>query len=383
MYAYLGADALTAIRLGDSYIAKVMQGAEVVWQRDITYDLTDGVLPLGWTITNHSLANGILMQPTYGLTTIDYPADYSDDISSTAVMVVPAGMVIKFSFDSFDVEVGTGSTCDYDHVKIYDGPDNTAELIGNYCNVNNPPPLEIESTSNSITIEFYTDTNTVESGWNISSVLATTDATNLRKYSIAGAHTFDVPNGITTINVCAIGGGGGGGQLYDDADGTYAGGGMAGVVFTGDISTTGGETLDIVIGMGGLGHTLAASGNGEAGTETTIKRGATALMTCAGGSGGVVSFSSDASYPGDGETNLENCIGTYRDGIKFKHSSVDVWGYGGQSGFGNGTDIATAGSVGFDDTDKARSGTGGHGGLGGGTAVGGEGGGTGYMLITW
>ena len=200
MNTYLGADIISAISLGDSNISKVMLGADIAWQNELVYDLTDGVLPSGWTIVNSGLADGILMQPTHGLTTITYPADYSDDIDSTATMVVPTGMVIKFSFDSFAVEVGDGTSCDFDYVKIYDGPDTSSTLIGHYCSVNNPPPAIIESSSNSITIHFWTDSNTVESGWGISSVLASTDVTPIRRYMAAGADTFEVPNGVTSVD---------------------------------------------------------------------------------------------------------------------------------------------------------------------------------------
>lgn len=68
---------------------------------------------------------------------------------------------IKINFLSFDVEYE--SNCGYDYLKIFDGLDNSAPLIGKYCN-SNPPPSEI-SGSGPLTIEFHSDGGAIGDGW--------------------------------------------------------------------------------------------------------------------------------------------------------------------------------------------------------------------------
>jgi len=74
---------------------------------------------------------------------------------------------ILLTFISFDVEPGSGATCNYDYVRIYDGGSTSAPLIGTYCN-NNPPPASLHSSGDAITIEFHSDQGLVEPGFEIS-----------------------------------------------------------------------------------------------------------------------------------------------------------------------------------------------------------------------
>ncbi len=75
---------------------------------------------------------------------------------------------VHLNFTMFDVEAGDqgGTICNYDNMKIYDGPNTASPLIGTYCN-NNLPPSTISSSSSSITIWFMSDPGLEESGYQI------------------------------------------------------------------------------------------------------------------------------------------------------------------------------------------------------------------------
>jgi Glycine-rich domain len=93
----------------------------------------------------------------------------------------------------------------------------------------------------------------------------------------SGTTTFTVPTGKSTIWVSQAGGGGSGAT-----SGTHYYGGDSGELkMCEEVSVTAGETLDVTIGAGGV---YAAGGND--GGATTLKRGATTLVSCSGGKKG-------------------------------------------------------------------------------------------------
>jgi PKD repeat protein len=68
----------------------------------------------------------------------------------------------------FDIEPGTGATCDYDYIAFYDGINTSAPLINNtyYCNTNGNPGT-IVSTGDAITIKFHSDAGLSLNGFEI------------------------------------------------------------------------------------------------------------------------------------------------------------------------------------------------------------------------
>ncbi|MBE7441974.1 MAG: M4 family metallopeptidase [Flavobacteriales bacterium] len=85
------------------------------------------------------------------------------------VTIAPTGAgKVNLNFTFFDVESGDqgGTICNYDNLKIYDGPSTSSTLIGTYCN-NNLPPSTISSSGGSITILFLSDPGLEESGFQI------------------------------------------------------------------------------------------------------------------------------------------------------------------------------------------------------------------------
>jgi Zn-dependent metalloprotease len=93
------------------------------------------------------------------------PYGASEDAQIT---ITPFGGVgVDLSFLFFDVEAGSsGTNCNYDYVRIYDGPNTASPLVGTYCN-NNLPPATWSSSGNSVTIVFHSDGGLEESGFEI------------------------------------------------------------------------------------------------------------------------------------------------------------------------------------------------------------------------
>ncbi len=80
--------------------------------------------------------------------------------------IAPFGaMTVDLSFPEFDVEAGPGTSCDYDYLDVFDGPDEFAPLIDRYCN--NNLPTDLTSTGSSITIVFHSDGGEVDPGFKI------------------------------------------------------------------------------------------------------------------------------------------------------------------------------------------------------------------------
>lgn len=90
--------------------------------------------------------------------------------NQTAIATISPTMAgqVHLTFPLFDVEAGDqgGTICNYDNLKIYDGPSTSYPLIGTYCN-NNLPPSTLSSSSGSITILFTSDPGLEESGFQI------------------------------------------------------------------------------------------------------------------------------------------------------------------------------------------------------------------------
>lgn len=95
----------------------------------------------------------------------------------------------------------------------------------------------------------------------------------------SGSHTFTVPDGVTTINAMVWGAGGGGSKANLSQKGTGGGGGG---FASGTIAVTPGSTLNVNVGSGGLGATIAGS-NGNIGGNSTVSYGGATLTANGGG----------------------------------------------------------------------------------------------------
>ena len=147
-------------------------------------------------------------------------------------------------------------------------------------------------------------------------------------YTTARPNTYSwvVPDGITSINLYAVGAGGGGG--WNNYQGSGAGGA---IVWTDGVSVTPGETLTLGIGTGGTGGTQDNGGNQPAGSTyygllgqtTFVKRhsnGSVILKAYGGGGSG-----------GRGGT------GIFNEGIGGVIDGGDAYNYSGIQNQGGGT----------------------------------------------
>jgi len=95
-------------------------------------------------------------------------ANYGANQDAQITITPFGGTSVNLSIILFDVEAGSsGTNCNYDYVRIYDGPGTASPLLGTYCN-NNLPPGTINSTGNSITIVFHSDAGLEVPGFEIS-----------------------------------------------------------------------------------------------------------------------------------------------------------------------------------------------------------------------
>ena len=208
-----------------------------------------------------------------------------------------------------------------------------------------------------------------------------------------GTNDFVIPVGVNEISVTATGGGGGGGGggygTGGETGGSGAGGGSGFTTTVSNIAVTPGETLSVVVGVGGAGGTthysrpsrggfaLRNEYYGGNGTSSRVLRSSTPLVTAAAGDGG---------YPG-----VEAGQGAIPGGAGYRNGSSGTYVGGGVVPGGNGGDsFFTAGARGIaSGSTTAPSGTLGSGGAGGGasdgpdTAANGGKGGDGRITINY
>jgi uncharacterized repeat protein (TIGR02543 family) len=175
----------------------------------------------------------------------------------------------------------------------------------------------------------------------------TTGGYTIYTFTTAGTCFWSVPNGITDVEILAVGGGGGGGYAWDN---TGAGGGAGGQVKTGTATLS--TTLEVTVGAGGSAGTTASRRGG------TGANSAVSTLTAIGGSGGCAARATTCSI-GAQATSLAGATG-------------GAGGAGGASGRGGGgsntagvAPTTTTGGTGTASTYSGSSVTYGVGGAGG------------------
>lgn len=173
-------------------------------------------------------------------------------------------------------------------------------------------------------------------------------------FSIAGTYSLVVPTGVTSIAAIAIGGGGGGGGCSAAATASGAGGGGGALTYSNAISVTGGETLTVVVGVGGTGGAITGTAGGGGG-DSYIRRSATDLLLAKGGSGGLGNTAAltggggagGVAASGVGDTKNTGGAGGARAGNDRGGGGGGAAGYSGTGGAGGqSTTAPTAGAGG-------------------------------------
>lgn len=90
--------------------------------------------------------------------------NYGPDEDAIVVIEPIGAATVDINFTFFDVEAGQSGSCNYDYVRVFDGPNTTYPQIDVYCN-NNTPSGVISSTGDAITIEFHSDGGLEEAGY--------------------------------------------------------------------------------------------------------------------------------------------------------------------------------------------------------------------------
>ena len=86
----------------------------------------------------------------------------NEDYTMTFMPGLPESKIIA-EFTSFSLEYE--SDCDYDWLKIYDGPSTSATLIGKYCGNSSPGTITATNNDGALTFVFHSDGSVTQSGW--------------------------------------------------------------------------------------------------------------------------------------------------------------------------------------------------------------------------
>ena len=209
-------------------------------------------------------------------------------------------------------------------------------------------------------------------------------------FTTAGANTFTVPAGVTSVTVEAWGGGGKGASVYTNGT-AYAGGGGGGGAYSKTISiaVTPGATVNLNVGAGST--TTAAGGDSWFINSTTIlaKGGnSVADLISTGGAGGLASASIGTTKynGGNGATGV---VGSYSGGGGSSAGTGTVGNNGSSQTAGSAPAGGSAGGNGITGNGDGFSATGFGGGGGGakkgtgGASFDGGNGANGKIIITW
>ncbi|MDP1913963.1 DUF2793 domain-containing protein [Brevundimonas sp.] len=181
--------------------------------------------------------------------------------------------------------------------------------------------------------------------------------------------SYAVPTWARSVEAVMVGGGGGGGAGSFGASGSRFGGGGGGA---GGISRGQwpaellGGTLDVVVGIGGLGGNTAAGSDGSGGA---VSMGGTTLLVASGGGGGGLGGSTDGEGGSAGEgaprSNAGGASSVTTGGAAGRSlDRPDAPGGGGAGGGLDGAGVARVGGAGGDGGALAVKALGGAGGLG-------------------
>lgn len=178
------------------------------------------------------------------------------------------------------------------------------------------------------------------------------------------ACTWDVPYGISAVDMLVVAGGGGGGPRHS------GGGGAGGVIKANSVSMTNISTLSITVGAGGAGAYLSGStveatngsnsivaksaGSGTLATQTAIGggRGSQSSPSTGGSGGGTYSGSGAAGTSGQGSAGATggSSSGWYGGG----GGGAGGGGYNGTSSGGGAGGVGTTWFSAFDTTTATR-----------------------------
>lgn len=111
-------------------------------------------------------------------------ADYgnSQDLVMTILPDTEEALV-TVNFNSFSIEAN--ASCDYDWLKIYDGINTNAQLLGIWCGTNAPDEIIASNDAGALTFQFHSDQSVTRPGWEaVVSCTSTVNMSEIEKASI-------------------------------------------------------------------------------------------------------------------------------------------------------------------------------------------------------
>ncbi|XP_066485218.1 cubilin [Tiliqua scincoides] len=102
--------------------------------------------------------SGTISSPTYSFT------DYHHNMNCSYNITVGSNKIVALKFNDFHLEAS--SSCFYDYVAVYDGPNTVAPLLGKFCGAVLPP--SVKSSTNNLLLVFKTDGFGAAGGWKAS-----------------------------------------------------------------------------------------------------------------------------------------------------------------------------------------------------------------------
>jgi len=321
------------------------------YNNQTTQDLTTQV---GWVSGTPSVASvdvlGLATSVSAGSTNIT--ASLGSVTSSAVVLIVTPATLVSMVVTPATSTVLSGSTRQFAATGTYtDGSTQDITLTATWASAQ-PAVATISNASGTnglATGVAAIGSTTITASVGTVSADATLQIQQQAVFSVAGATTWTVPAGVTSVRIEATGAGGGGG--------TFAGGNGGRVTTT--LIVNGGDVLNLFVGGGGAGGTYTGGGGGA----TSVNAGVVNQIIAGAGGGSGYGIGGDGTG-GDGGGN-----GTAA-GSKGGHTSGGLGGNGGIGGAGGTTTSGAPGTAG-------GNGNGGAGGAGGQGDIGGIGSGTG------
>ncbi|KAF7648099.1 hypothetical protein LDENG_00162070 [Lucifuga dentata] len=116
----------------------------------------------GFLASYRTKCDGIVISGRYRgvVESLNFPNEYPANSLCRWTIQAYSGNTINYTFTAFQLESGS---CSYDYVKLYNGPNEQAPLIGKFCG-NTPPPPNTTTGSN-LTVEFKTDSSVSMAGF--------------------------------------------------------------------------------------------------------------------------------------------------------------------------------------------------------------------------
>ncbi|XP_074049030.1 cubilin [Macrotis lagotis] len=91
---------------------------------------------------------------------------YDKNLNCIWVISAPLNKVINLTFNTFSLEaISSFQRCVFDYVKVYDGDNENANLVGTFCGSNLPAPFI--SRGNFLTVKFVSDVSVEKEGFNV------------------------------------------------------------------------------------------------------------------------------------------------------------------------------------------------------------------------